>query len=59
LLLAKVFNTPGVPNPKDQFIDITLSPSAVCHAISEWIYTFTTEINTEFILIHNSIKNTL
>jgi hypothetical protein len=61
-VIADVLNdefTPGITKHKDKFIDTSLSTVEVCRQVGEWGHSFAAGVNTEFLAVHASVKNTL
>ena len=61
-VIADVLNdefSPGATKPSEKFIDTTLSPVEMCRHVGEWAHSFSTGVNTEFLAVHASVKNTL
>ena len=56
--LNKTF-TPGVTDPREKFIDDTQTPNEVCRQTLEWMNSFRSGVNTEFLAVHASVKNSL
>ncbi len=59
-LVANALNaqfTPGAARPSDMFIDSSLGPEAVCRAVGEWVHSFASGVNTEFLDTLASIRN--
>jgi len=51
--------TPSASKPSDKFIDTSLGPVGVCRAVSEWVHSFSSGVNTEFLAVHASVRNLL
>jgi hypothetical protein len=61
-VIADVLNdefSPGATKPSEKFIDTSLSPVEMCRHVGEWAHSFSTGVNTEFLAVHASVKNTL
>ena len=61
-VIADVLNdefSPGATKPHEKFIDTSLSPVEMCRHVGEWAHSFSTGVNTEFLAVHASVKNTL
>jgi hypothetical protein len=61
-LVADVLNdefTPGVTKPGEKFIDTSLGVVEMCRAVGEWVHSFASGVNTEFLAVHASVKNAL
>lgn len=61
-IVAEVLNdefTPGVTKHSEQFIDLSLSPEELCRQVGEWAHSFAVGVNTEFLAVHASVKNSL
>jgi len=61
-VVADVLNdefTPGESRNSHKLIDTSLGAVEVCRAVGEWAHAFAVGINTEFMAVHASVKNTL
>jgi len=60
-IVAGVLNdefTPGAPD-HEQFIDLSMSPIEICRAVGEYTHSFNQGVNTEFLGVIGSVKNSL
>src|SRR5271166_2826301 len=60
--IAKVLNdqfTPQATKAADKLIDVSLGPVAVCQQVAEWVHSFASGVNTEFLAVHASVRNAL
>lgn len=61
-VIANVLNdefTPGITKASEKFIDTSIGPVEMCHQVGEWGHSFAAGVNTEFLAVHASVKNTL
>jgi len=61
-VIADVLNdefTPGITKASEKFIDTSIGPVEMCHQVGEWAHSFAAGVNTEFLAVHASVKNTL
>lgn len=61
-VVADVLNdefTPGVTKPSEKLIDTSLSAVEICRSVGEWAHSFAAGVNTEFLAVHASVRNTL
>ena len=61
-VIADVLNdefTPGTTKASEKFIDTSIGPVEMCHQVGEWAHSFAAGVNTEFLAVHASVKNTL
>jgi hypothetical protein len=60
-IVAGVLNdefTPGAPE-HERFIDLSMSPIEICRAVGEYTHSFNQGVNTEFLGVIGSVKNSL
>jgi hypothetical protein len=60
--IAKALNnefSPGVTKHSEQFIDPSFSATEICRHVGEWAHSFASGVNTEFLAVHASVRNTL
>jgi hypothetical protein len=61
-VIADVLNgefSPGVTTPHKMFIDTSLDAVEMCRKVGEWAHSFSVGVNTEFLAVHASVKNSL
>lgn len=60
--LAIAFNnvfSKGATKSTDMFIDTTMEPENICAEVSRWVESFSLGVNTEFLAIHTTVRNTM
>ena len=61
-VVADVLNdefSPGKTRPAEKFIDTSLSSVEVCRMVGEWAHSFSMGVNTEFLAVMASVKNSM
>jgi hypothetical protein len=51
--------SPGATKPSDKFIDTSLGNEAICRSTGEWVHSFASGVNTEFLAVHASVRKLL